>query len=50
MIRLENGLERKKIIYFLLREEVGVLQGELTIKQRADRWKKYSKCGIAHLT
>ena len=32
--RLENGLERKKIAYFLLLEEVGILQGVLKIKIR----------------
>ena len=31
VIRLENGLERKEIVYFSLSDEVGVLQGELKI-------------------
>ena len=33
MIRLANGLERKKIVYFSLLESVGVLQGDLKIKK-----------------
>ena len=37
MIRLEEGLERKKMIYFSLFEDVGVLQGELKVIERDDR-------------
>ena len=32
MIKLDNGLERKKIVHFSLLKDVGVLQGELKIK------------------
>ena len=32
MTGLEEGLERKKIIYFSLSEHVGILKGELKIK------------------
>ena len=31
---LGNGLERKKMFYFSLEEDIGVIQGELKIKQR----------------
>ena len=31
MIALDNGLERRRIVYFSLLEDVGVLQGELNI-------------------
>ena len=34
MLRLENALERKKITYFLLWEDVGTFQGEFKIKKR----------------
>ena len=50
MIRLKNGCERKKIVYFSLCEDVGVLQGELKIEQRADKWKKCHNSGMALLT
>ena len=36
MITLENGFERKKVVYFILSEDMQVLEGELKIKQRAD--------------
>ena len=39
MIQLENGPERKKIVYGTLWKDVVVLQGELTIKQRANKCK-----------
>ena len=32
MITLENGLERKNIVYHSVWEDVGFLQGELKIK------------------
>ena len=35
MTKVENGLERKKIVYFSLWKDVGVMQGVLKIKQRA---------------
>ena len=37
MTRLENGLERKEMVYFSLSEDVEVLHGELNIKQRANK-------------
>ena len=40
MTRLENVLERKNIVYFSLLEDLGVLQGERKIKQRADKLEK----------
>ena len=40
MIRLENGLERKKVVYVLLWGDIGVMQEKLKIKERADKWKK----------
>ena len=46
--RLENCLGRKKIVYFSLWEDVGVLQGKLKFKQRADKWKKCCNSGMAH--
>ena len=49
MIKLENGLERKKV-YFLLQKDVMVLQGKLKIKQRVNIWKKWSNIGMAHPT
>ena len=36
MMKLERGLERKKIVYILLWEDVGFLQGELKTKQNTD--------------
>ena len=47
MIRLENGPEKKNIGNFFLCEYVAVLQGELKVKQRCDKWKS---AGMAHLT
>ena len=46
MTRLENGIERKKIGYLSVWEDVAVLQGELKIEQRADKRKCYD-CGMA---
>ena len=37
MVWWENSFERKKIVYFSLCEDVGVLEGELKIKDRADK-------------
>ena len=34
MTKLENGLERKKIVYFSVCEDVGVLQEDLKIKNQ----------------
>ena len=39
MIALENGLEKKKILYISFGEDTGVLQGKLKIKQRAAKRK-----------
>ena len=33
MIRLENGLERKSVVFFSLWHDMGVLQGGLKIKE-----------------
>ena len=47
MIRQESGHERKKLVYFSLWEDVGVLQGELKIKQRAAvtlEWLTWHEC------
>ena len=48
MTGLENGLERKKIVSFSLWDDVGFLQGELKIKQRASKWKKCCIAGMAY--
>ena len=40
IITLQNGLGKKKVVYFSLWEDVGFLQGELGIKQRANKCKK----------
>ena len=44
------SFERKKIAYFSLSEEEGILQGQLKIKQRATKWKKCYNSGMAHST
>ena len=44
MIRLHNGLDRLKIVNFYLSEDVGVLLGELKIKQRDNEQKKSKVC------
>ena len=41
MIMLVNGLERKKIVFFLFWEDVWVLQGELKIEQWNDKCKNF---------
>ena len=48
MTRLENGLERSNRVYFLLWEDVGVLQKPLKIKGQING--KCSNSGMAHLT
>ena len=37
MIRIGNGVERMKLVYFSLWEDIRVLQGELKFKQMADK-------------
>ena len=39
MMRLENGFEKKKVVYFSLWEDLGALQGELEVEQRAKELK-----------
>ena len=41
MIIQENSIERKKMAYFFT---LGVLQGELKIEQRSDKWKRRCNC------
>ena len=48
MIRFENGIERKKIVHFLLLEKVGLLQGELKI-ETVNKLKKCCNCALAHV-
>ena len=50
MNKVENGLERKKIRYFSLWEDVVVLQAEVEIKQKANKQKKCHNSAVAHLT
>ena len=40
MLRLENGLERKEIVYLLPLEDAGIFWGKLKFKKRADKWEK----------
>ena len=40
IIRPENGIKRKEVIYFLLLEDVEVLQGKWKIEDRADKMEK----------
>ena len=37
--KLENGLERKKIVCIAFWEDVGVFQKDLKIEERADKWE-----------
>ena len=49
MGRLGSDLGGKKIVHLTLSEDVVVLQGELKIKEKADKWKTCWNSGMAHL-
>ena len=45
-----NGLEIRKIVCISLWEDLGILQGELKFKEKANKLKKCYNYGMAHLT